>query len=192
MIGAYEALHDRIRSQLIVPERAERQLSVVPAAEYVEPRFEPSLNVLQADYCPASVVQRLSEVRLAPVDEPARLPKLCVAPRLAVTFLERQSEHAARASGHVTGAEGTAQVVAVEVQKDRVGKDSVEGSAQGVAPDVQKACLMTGLPEPLHERGRRIGAVDPQPTVFEILRIPARPAPDFEHLAVRHIRDDRV
>jgi hypothetical protein len=51
---------------------------------------------------------------------------------------------------------------------------------------------VTGLSEPLDERWRRVGAVDPQRTMFEVLQFPTRSAPELQHLAVRHVRDDML
>jgi hypothetical protein len=83
----------------------------------------------------------------------------------------------------MAGPQSHAQVLPVEVEQDSVGEDSVEGSAEVIPSHVQNPRVVAGLSEPVDEGGGRIGAVDPQPTRFEVLRLPAGPAPEFEYLA---------
>jgi len=167
-------------------------LRLVPAAQRVEPRFEPSLDVLKPDDAPPSAVQRVSKGLLAPVNEPARLTHLRVAPCFAVALLESQHEQPARASRGIAGSQGPAKVASVEMQKDRVGNNRVERPAETIVAHIQNACLVTRQPEPLNERRRGVAPVYPQPPILEVMRLTSRSAPELKHLTVWQVRREFV
>lgn len=126
----------------------------------MQPGFKPTLHVSQSDVGPSCIRQRLSERALPPVDEPPRRVQLRLAPGFAVPFLERQRQDAARAGRPVARPQSLSQVLSVEVEKDGVGQDGIEGAAEISMSYVQDSSLVTGLSKTIDERRRRVRALD--------------------------------
>ena len=71
-----------------------------------------------------------------------------------------------------------------QVKQNRIRHHSVVRAAQVRLPYVEQARGVTFLPHPVHERGGRVGPVDDQAALFQVLRLEAGTGPNLEDRAM--------